>query len=978
MYRGDAGRTGYTAASLPAELSLRWSFRLPHAPQPAWPRNDRILDDRAGQVVVAGGAVFLGSSADGKVYALDAASGRLKWTFATDAPVRFAPAVWKDRLFVASDDGHLYALSTDSGRVLWKRRGGPDHRSILGNGRMISRWPARGGPVVVDNRVYFAAGIWPSDGVFLYALDPASGKVLWVNNDSGPIRMPQPHGGAVAESGVSAQGHLVAAGNRLLVPTGRAVPACFDRNDGKFQYFHLQAYGQNGGSAMTAFGETFINAGVAYNLVNGKKVFSIGRGPLAVTPEGLVHANGKNIEAYAWLRTEAPDRRGTPRLLVAPKKRWSQGLGFNCASIIVAGNRIVAGGKDRLVTLELETGKAAWSAEVSGKVYSLAATSEGLFVSTSDGAVLCFDDARPAPKKTKTDQPAQPPYPDKSPAAEAADQIVRQTGVTAGYCLDLGCGDGALAYHLARRTKLFICAVDDDADRVKQAREKLTLAGLYGARVTVQHRKLVDTGYPDYFANLVVSGRSVDDGSKTVSMTEAQRLQRPFGGVICVGKPGSLTQQKRGPLAGAGSWTHQYADPANTVCSGDQLVRGRLGMLWFRDVDFHAANRHGRAPAPLCHEGRLIYGGLHGVIALDAYNGRELWRYPIENLLTAYDGDELMGVAGTGGNICTAGDSVYVRHKGSCLRLDAATGKRLAEFAVPPQSDGKPGVWGYIACQDGILYGSAADPQHVVTYRYVNRGGDMKRLLTESRSLFALDAKTGQLKWSYQAKHSLRHNAIALAAGKVFLIDRPLALFDREKRAKTRDHPTGMLVALDGKTGKVVWKQEEEIDGTLLAASQKHGVLLMTYQPTRFQLASERGGRMTAFQADTGRRLWSIAAGYQSRPIVNDRTIFAQGGAWDLLTGKPVPFDFKRSYGCGILSSGAHMLLFRSATLGYYDLSGTRRTENFGGARPGCWINAIAAGGIVLAPDSTASCRCSYLTRAWFALQPEAARQNQK
>ena len=106
-YRGNPGRTGYTAASLPAELSLRWSFRLPHAPQPAWPRSDRLTEDRASQVVVANDAVFFGSSADGKVYALDEASGQLKWTFATDAPIRCAPAVWKDRLFVASDYGQI-------------------------------------------------------------------------------------------------------------------------------------------------------------------------------------------------------------------------------------------------------------------------------------------------------------------------------------------------------------------------------------------------------------------------------------------------------------------------------------------------------------------------------------------------------------------------------------------------------------------------------------------------------------------------------------------------------------------------------------------------------------------------------------------------------------------------------------------------------------------------------------------------------
>ena len=309
--------------------------------------------------------------------------------------------------------------------------------------------------------------------------------------------------------------------------------------------------------------------------------------------------------------------------------------------------------------------------------------------------------------------------------------------------------------------------------------------------------------------------------------------------------------------------------------------------------------------------------------------------------------------------------------------MDAATGKLLAEFTVPEQTEGESAVWGHVSCENGILYGSVANPEHVLTYRFVNRGGDMKRLLTESSRFFAMDAKTGELKWSYRAKHSLRHNAIALADGKVFLIDRPLAMFDRQKKPTTKEHPPGILVALCGKTGKVLWQQNEDIHGTMLAVGKKHDVLLMCYQSTRFQLDSERGGRMTGFNTDSGKQLWAIDARYQSRPMIIDRTIYAQGGAWDLTTGESVPFDFKRSYGCGILSSGAHMLLFRSATLGYYDLSGAKRTENYGGIRPGCWINAIAANGVVLVPDSTASCRCSYLTRSWFALQPAVAIENE-
>jgi len=52
---------------------------------------------------------------------------------------------------------------------------------------VISRWPARGGPAVADGVVYFAAGIWPSEGIFLHALDAATGKPVWCNDSSGGI-----------------------------------------------------------------------------------------------------------------------------------------------------------------------------------------------------------------------------------------------------------------------------------------------------------------------------------------------------------------------------------------------------------------------------------------------------------------------------------------------------------------------------------------------------------------------------------------------------------------------------------------------------------------------------------------------------------------------------------------------------------------------------------------------------------------------
>ncbi|MCK5803860.1 MAG: PQQ-like beta-propeller repeat protein, partial [Lentisphaeria bacterium] len=278
-FRGDGNRSAYTPDKLPTALSLRWVHKTRHSPRPAWSgRDTRMPFDAVFHPVVAGDRLFFGSSADGKVYALDTATGKEQWSFFTGGPIRFAPLVWQSKVFVASDDGFLYCLAAEgqgswfgrrTGKLLWKMQGGPIESMLLGNDRMISRWPARGGPVIADGTLYFAAGIWPSEGIFLYALDAATGRKLWCKDSAGSIFMAQPHGGSYAKSGISAQGHLVVNGDQVLVPTGRAVPAAFGRADGKLRYFHLQKYSGHGGSSMVSAGPVFFHSNSVFNTATG-------------------------------------------------------------------------------------------------------------------------------------------------------------------------------------------------------------------------------------------------------------------------------------------------------------------------------------------------------------------------------------------------------------------------------------------------------------------------------------------------------------------------------------------------------------------------------------------------------------------------------------------------------------------------------------------------------------------------------------
>ena len=96
--------------------------------------------------------------------------------------------------------------------------------------------------------------------------------------------MNQPHLEARAGSGAAAQGHLAVAGDNLLMPTGRAVPAVFNLRDGKFRYFQLQDNHASGGSEVAAFDAYFVNSGCLFAADTGRLSANSGRNRAGRTP----------------------------------------------------------------------------------------------------------------------------------------------------------------------------------------------------------------------------------------------------------------------------------------------------------------------------------------------------------------------------------------------------------------------------------------------------------------------------------------------------------------------------------------------------------------------------------------------------------------------------------------------------------------------------------------------------------------------
>jgi outer membrane protein assembly factor BamB len=751
MWRYDAQRSAASPQGLPAKLYLQWSRDYPPL-QPAWPDQAQMQFDVAYEPVVLGQMLFLNSSRHDCVRALDTRTGQERWTFFADGPVRFAPVAWEGRVYFTSDDGHLYCLDANNGKELWKHRGGPSDRKILGNERLISTWPARGAPVIADGTVYFAASIWPFMGVFVHALDARTGNVVWTNDADGSLYIKQPHN-ADSFAGVAPQGPMVIAGDRLLVPGGRSVPACLDRKTGKLLRFQLGENGKRGGgSEVCAFGNVFFNGGSVFDL-NTEKYLADFSQQLVLTPDVIYTATRGACKAFqpaapvveeeeepqkelgpekgAVIDKDAEDkekadkekREKERKEKTARAKLWNPLELASCKfpgaeTIIKAGARLYVGATDQVIALDVDPRTremtAAWRADVPGRVVRLIAADDRLFVVTREGRVCCFAGQEVVPQFHPWNVLAPPSKVSATERKAAA--LLKSAPSREGYAVMWGIGDGKLLHELVAQSKLHFIVVEPREDKILKWRTHLTQADLYGTRVCIVPGRPTAVTLPPYLASVMVcedlgvlGGQPVDEflGRAFVSL-------RPFGGTAffdatpavneCVPQPaaklpgarvkaeaGFWALTREGALAGSGNWTHEHADAANTRVSPDQLVKAPLGVLWFGGPSHEGIlPRHGHGPQPQVIDGRLIIEGVDLLRAIDIYTGRLLWEAPLPGVGNLYNNlAHQAGANGSGGNFVCTSDCIYVAYQNSCVRLDPATGGKLPEFRLPGSDDAR-------------------------------------------------------------------------------------------------------------------------------------------------------------------------------------------------------------------------------------------------------------------------------------------------
>ncbi len=161
---------------------LKWKFQTQgerrfaakhlHGALPAAETMPDPFDFYLSSPTVWNGAVYFGSG-DGSVYALDAASGQLRWKFQTADVVHASPAIADGTLFIGSWDSYFYALDAATGSEKWRLKTGED--PVIHNQVGI-----QASAMVVDGMVYFGC----RDSNF-YAVDAKSGQKRWTFNNKG-------------------------------------------------------------------------------------------------------------------------------------------------------------------------------------------------------------------------------------------------------------------------------------------------------------------------------------------------------------------------------------------------------------------------------------------------------------------------------------------------------------------------------------------------------------------------------------------------------------------------------------------------------------------------------------------------------------------------------------------------------------------------------------------------------------------------
>ena len=984
QFRHDASRSGSTADAIPVELHLQWFHELP-TPRPSFPTEVRLRFDASYEPVVLGHLMFVPSMVTDSVTAIDTSTGAERWQFFAEGPIRFAPVASGNKIYFVSDDGFLYCVDAAAGTLLWKFRGMPEDkkdRKLLGNKRLISICPARGGPVLDNGVVYFAAGLWPDDGIYLHAIDAQSGRAIWSNTNSNHIPKANMDHGVGQYAGLTPQGYLAIVNDQLVVPCGVQLPAFLNLKTGVLGEYNMGWGGREGlpkGSWFVAgAGKYLSHSGDLYDLSreNDEK-FKDPRGadfksllypggftrlwidptnqralgafskPVITTEAMYFNDHQTGIVAYDLTDVPLEQRKDIEPTEFRAKDRypdkwkgkveklWS--LDSKLDVHIKAGPRLYAGGPGKVQAIEIsESGssaKVAWSSDIEGTPHRMLAADDRLFVVTREGRIFAFGHEQK--KDVVVHRQGTAETATKDAWNDRAAELLKATKATDGYALVLGLNNGRLVEELVRQSQLYVIAVDTDVKLVEQLRDRLHRHGKYGTRASVHVGDPLDDSLPPYFANLVASEDVEKLGNSPDASTAARifRMLRPYGGIACFDVDGAKRAE----------WSRQLTAanlPASaTKQDGQFVLLARQGPLpdaadWSHD-GANAANagasqdRFLKAPLGLLwFDGSIRWHRKPGSAVVRVAHGRVFVYADDLHAIDVYTGRHLWVkrlpfAKGTRVEMVAHEQTVYAAGGTLCVALDAATGRQMKEIKTPDAT----GNWSTLRAHGDYLVG------------------------TRGKNLVCIDRDSGELKWRFQCNRD--GLCTSIGSGKVYCAE-----LLNTRRGETMDKSDAKTRAFDLETGELSWTIPS---GSPVQYSEPFDLLLTS---------------SGVYRGKDGSR---VRDGLAKAQIAGEKVISGspdQLVVYELLSGKKSGEDLKWfRRGCTGLRSSCNLVTTRfKANAAYIDLE-TRQIKPIWNIRSGCNNNLYPANGILNVPNVTGGCECNY-TPTSKAFAPLAVIEN--
>ena len=401
-FRHDPRRSGGATSSISIDLKIAWRSRI---------------GDRLSPPVSAGTKVFVTSIDEHRVVALNARNGQRIWDYTAGARIDTPPTLYRGLVLFGAADGVVYCLTEADGRLVWRFQAAPTERLIIAYGQLESAWPVHGSVLIENDRAYVTAGrsSYLDGGFALYVLDPVTGEVTEQRNlyspdpETGEMQKPTYNRkivpGTLSDILVSDGTSVFMRQERVFGPeptekkhlfstAGLRDADWFDRT-----FWAMGRTEEGAGARLMVFDEATV-----YGITEafGKKIASARKG------DSLYQLFAEALEPGTVGRLSYDQRKA--EIKKKAKRRWTVPMPIRAAAMAMAGQTLIAAGTPaavgqadplgmragrhgaELYLLSAEDGSelARYDLDTAPVLDGLAVANGALHMATQSGELICF------------------------------------------------------------------------------------------------------------------------------------------------------------------------------------------------------------------------------------------------------------------------------------------------------------------------------------------------------------------------------------------------------------------------------------------------------------------------------------------------------------------------------------------------------------------------------------------------------------